>query len=118
AAGLARRRMVPDDPLDVGFLHELRPRARNLMHQQVDAGAILDDILVVARVAGEYCGAPGVLKAITVAGLDDVPVVDLERDDRHAVLLVDHAVAIELDDICRDSRKHSFSSATRILISS
>src|SRR5262245_41544824 len=102
AAGLAWRRMVPDDPLDVGFLHELRPRARNLMHQQVGAGAIIDDILVVARVAGEYCGAP---KAITVTGLDDVSVVDLERDDRHAVLLVDHAVAIELDDICRDPRK-------------
>src|SRR5260370_39499324 len=75
------------------------------MHQQVGAGAILDDILVVARVAGEYCDAPGVFKAITVTGLDDVAVVDLERDDLHAALLVDHAVAIEFGDICRDPRK-------------
>src|SRR5215468_1482568 len=66
---------------------------------------MLDDVLVVARVAGEYCDAPGVFKAITVTGLDDVAVVDLERDDLHAALLVDHAVAIEFDDICRDPRK-------------
>src|SRR5260370_14818782 len=75
------------------------------MHQEVGGGAILDDILVVARVAGEYCDAPGVFKAITVTGLDDVAVVDLERDDLHAALLVDHAVAIEFGDICRDPRK-------------
>src|ERR1700745_1508998 len=102
---LARRRMVSDDPLDVGFLHELRPCARNLMHQQVGAGAILDDILVVARVAGEHCDASGVFKTITVTGLDDVAMVDLERDDLHAALLVDHAVALAFDDVCRDPRK-------------
>src|SRR5262249_25283778 len=82
-----------------------RVSARNLVHQQVGAGAILDDILVVARVAGEDCDTSCVLEAITVTGLDDVAVVDLERDDLHAALLVDHAVAIELDDIRRDARK-------------
>jgi hypothetical protein len=48
---------VADDPLDMGLLHQLRPRARDLMDQQVGAGAILDDIAIVARIAGKHCDA-------------------------------------------------------------
>src|SRR5262249_55581310 len=83
---------------------ELRPRARDFVDQQVGAGAVLDDILVVAGVAGEHGGPAAVLEAIAVARLDDVALVDLESDHLYAILLVDDAVAVELGDVRRDPR--------------
>jgi len=50
AAGVARHRMVPDYSLDISLFHELGPGAGNLMDQQVHAGAVFDDILIVAHV--------------------------------------------------------------------
>ena len=73
------------------------------MDQQIGAGAIADDVVIVARVAGEHGDAPAVLDTIAVARLDHVAVVDLERDHLHAVLFVDHAVAVELGDVSRNS---------------
>src|SRR5207247_5920530 len=58
AAGVARHRMVSDYSLDVSLFHELGPGAGNLMDQQVHAGAVFDDILIVARVGGEHRDAP------------------------------------------------------------
>ena len=68
---------MADDALDIGLFHELRPCHRHLMHQKVSALAILDDILVVARVAGEHRDAAAIFEAISVARLDEVAVVDL-----------------------------------------
>ena len=48
------------------------------MDQQVGAGAILDDIVIVARIGGEHCDATTVFETIAIAGLDDIAVVDLE----------------------------------------
>jgi hypothetical protein len=48
------------------------------MDRQVGAGAILDDILVVARIGGGHRDAPTVFETIVIAGLDDIAVVDLE----------------------------------------
>ena len=69
------------------------------MHQQVGARAVFDDVLVVARVAGEHRGAAAIFDAVAVARLDDVAVVDLEGDDLDAALLVDDAVVVELLDL-------------------
>ncbi len=79
-AGFARRRVVGDDTLDIGLAHECRPRRRDLVHQEIGAGAVLDDVLVVARVAGDHRGAARVLDAVAIGGLDRVAMVDLERD--------------------------------------
>ena len=73
------------------------------MDQQVGAGAIFDDVVIVARVAGKHCDAAAVFDAIAVARLDHVAVVDLEGDHPHAVFLVDHAVAVKLGDVSRDA---------------
>jgi hypothetical protein len=48
------------------------------MDRQVGAGAILDDIMVVARIRGGHCDAPTLFETIAIAGLDDIAVVDLE----------------------------------------
>jgi hypothetical protein len=39
-ASLGRRRVVPDNSLDAGFLHQFRRRACDFVHQQVGASAI------------------------------------------------------------------------------
>jgi hypothetical protein len=73
------------------------------MDQQVGAGAILDDIVIVARIGGEHCDAPTVFETIAIAGLDDIAVVDLEGNYFHAARLVDDAVAFELGDVGRNA---------------
>ena len=105
SSAIIRRGVMADDALDVGLLHQLGPRHRDLVHQQIGALAVLDDVLVVARVAGEHRDAAAILDAIAVAGLDDVAVVDLEGDHLHAVLLIHRTVAVELRDVGRDARQ-------------
>src|SRR6202035_5760238 len=92
--GFARCRVVADNPLDIGFLHQLGPRSGNLVHQQIGPGAVFDNIRIVARVAGDHGDAPTEFDAIAVGRLDYVTMVDLEGDDLDAVLLVNDAVAL------------------------
>src|SRR5438552_3865482 len=95
---LARRCVVGDDALDVGFLHQFRRRSCDFVDQQVGAGAVLDDIGVVTGVAREYRGAAAIFDAVAVGRLDDGAMVDLEGDHLDAVLLVDDTIAVELLD--------------------
>ena len=50
-SGLPWCRVVADNSLDIGLLHQFRPRACNFMDQQVGTGPILDDIMIVACIA-------------------------------------------------------------------
>ena len=56
-------------------------------------------VCVVTGVAGEDDGAAAVFEAIPAARLDDVAVVHLEGDHPHAILFIDHAVAVEFDHV-------------------
>jgi hypothetical protein len=54
---------------------------------------MLDHVRIVAGIAREHRDAAGVLETGPVARLDDVAVVDLEGDDRNAILVVHDTVA-------------------------
>jgi hypothetical protein len=41
--------VVADNSLDIGLLHQFRPRACNFMDQQVGTGPILDDIMGTSK---------------------------------------------------------------------
>ena len=73
------------------------------MNQEIGAGAVRDDVLIVAGIGREHRDAAAVLEAIAVTRLDHVAVVDLERDHLDAVLIVDDAVAVELADVDRNA---------------
>jgi ribonuclease BN (tRNA processing enzyme) len=53
-------------------------RHGDLVNQEIDAGAVFDDVLIVARVAGNYRRVAVVIDAIAVCGFYDVAVVNLE----------------------------------------
>jgi len=39
--------------------------------------AILDDIVIVARIGAEHCDAPAVFETIAIAGLDDIAIIPM-----------------------------------------
>src|SRR5437868_4614825 len=75
------------------------------MDQQVGAGAMLDDIIVVARIAGKHRDAAPIFEAVAVARLDRVAMIDLEGNHLYAILLINRTVAIELGYLGHDARE-------------
>jgi hypothetical protein len=53
--------VVTDDALDVGLGHQFMPCHRDFVHQQIRVRSVLDDVAVVAGIAGEHRRAPGVV---------------------------------------------------------
>src|SRR5262249_8229235 len=86
---LLRRYMMGHDVFnDGGLVVVFRVRDGDLVHHEGGALRMLLEVLAVARVAGQDDRASVVVDAIAVGRLDQGPVVDLERGDRYAVLLI------------------------------
>jgi hypothetical protein len=71
AACLARRDVVRDDPLDIGFPHQFGTGRRDLVNEEIGAGAVFDDVRIVSSVTRDYCRASSIFDA--VAGLITSP---------------------------------------------
>ena len=72
-AGFARGRMMRHDALDEGFREQLGSYDRDFVDQEVNAGAVLDDVLIEARIARDDDGAAVILDAISVGRFDCAP---------------------------------------------
>lgn len=85
-----------EDALDVGFTKQLRWCHRDFVNQQIGPGAELDDVLIVARIAGYHRGAITVFDPITVSWFYSRSVIDSEGANTQAACFVDEAILDEL----------------------
>jgi hypothetical protein len=93
--------VVGDLPEARELLHQDRVDVGDLMDQQVGALGLSGYALVPRRVSGDHHGLAVVLDLVAERRLDQLAVLDIERTDGHAILLVDdaraHVVGIEGD---------------------
>jgi hypothetical protein len=90
--------VVGDDALDRRYGHQLLANAGDFVDQEVGAGSVLDDVLVVARVTGDHDRMAAVLDPVPVGRLDQIAMIDLERDHPDSVLVVDDTILVEFLD--------------------
>src|SRR6476646_5394950 len=90
-SSFARSSVVVDDALDVGIGQQFRSYDTDLVYQEVDAGAIFYDVLVIASVARNHHRVAVVFDTIAHGGLDGCTVIDRKGNHFDAIPVIDDA---------------------------
>src|SRR5882757_8581261 len=94
--GFAWGSVMIDDALYVGLTEQLRVCHSHPMNEQIGAGPIGDDILVVAGIPRDDGHAILIFNPITVGRLYRGAMIDRKRDDPQSMSLIDDTVLGEL----------------------